>query len=134
MWGAPAAASGHDRLALRRGSAATARSAATRALFIEISPRIPGAATISPARKTSSPRSIAGRSRQVRPGRSRAPVRPFAVPVRENVVLLSRQGMTRSANSASRCWACPGDSPARTGICNWNSDCPAGAMLSSCMV
>lgn len=41
-------------------TAATAPAAAVIALLMEISPRIPGAATMSPARKTPSPRSIAG--------------------------------------------------------------------------
>lgn len=61
----------------------TARSAGLRpadcaarsALLIETSPSSPGAATLSPISHTPSPRSTAGRSRQVYPGRSSAPVR-----------------------------------------------------------
>src|SRR5947209_7408614 len=57
-------------------AAAVASRAASIALAHAISDRQPGAATMSPARKTPSPRSTEGRSRQVLPGRSSAPVRP----------------------------------------------------------
>ena len=50
-------------------------TAASIALAQETSASSPGAATMSPARNTPSPRSIAGRSRQVAPGRSSAPER-----------------------------------------------------------
>src|SRR6185437_15258655 len=60
----------HDATATpaRRRSNSTAPWLASTALAHATSERQPGAATMSPARNTPSPRSIGGRSRQVVPG------------------------------------------------------------------
>ena len=61
----------------------------------------PGAATMSPPRKTPSPRSIAGRSRQVVPGRSSAPLRP-SITCRRRQVSRSRQSAQGERRAAAR--------------------------------
>ncbi|OLT30444.1 hypothetical protein BJF79_38975 [Actinomadura sp. CNU-125] len=124
-------------------AARSAPAAARTALLMEISPRMPGAATMSPARKTPSPRSIAGRSRHVRPGRSSAPVRPRAVAVRDQVVRSRWPGRAASASASSRRAAPalpPAPSPlpsasafAPIGMPSWNSCSPAGTVLGSCI-
>ena len=59
------------------------------ALAHETSASRPGAATMSPARNTPSPRSTAGRSRQVVPGMSSAPERASITCRRRQVVALA---------------------------------------------
>jgi hypothetical protein len=63
--------------------ALTSSRPTSRPLAQAISDRQPGAATMSPARNTPSPRSMAGRSRHVCPGRSSAPLRPLSTCRRE---------------------------------------------------
>ena len=60
---------------LSSGPRLSASPLASTALAHETSPSSPGAATMSPARYTPSPRSTAGRSRQLVPGMSSAPER-----------------------------------------------------------
>ena len=62
----------------------------------------PGAATQSPARNTPSPRSSAGRSRHVVPGRSSAPVRPSITIRRCQTVRFARSGNARSSSASRR--------------------------------
>ena len=86
----------------------------------------PGAATLSPHRKTPSPRSIAGRSRQLVPGRSSAPERPSSSCRRRNATR-SRQSRQLASSSASRRRSpSSADSPGRSGICACTSACPVG--------
>ena len=89
----------------------------------------PGAATMSPARNTPSPRSTAGRSRQVLPGMSSAPERA-SITWRRRQVSRSRQSSERDVEQPLQ----PQRPPARRsrrgriGICAWISSSPAGAI------
>ena len=116
----------------RRAPACSPASSASRlasiALAQETSASMPGAATMSPARNTPSPRSTAGRSRQLVPGMSSAPdarVHHLApAPRLAPAPVLEAASSRRSRRIA----ACSALSPGRIGICAWISSSPAGAM------
>ncbi len=109
----------------------TASSPASRPLVKETSLRRPGAATWSPARKTPSPRMTEGRSRQVVPGRSTAPVRPSASASVRQVVRSRQPGKPRSRSSPARAVPSAFRPSGPTGNWPWRSCSPAGASPGS---
>ena len=106
-------------------SAWSARRDASTALAQETSASSPGAATMSPARNTPSPRSTAGRSRQVHAGQVERPGAGVhhltPAPCLAFAPVLDATGRA-AAPGAGPAWSAL--SPGRIGICAWISSSP----------